>query len=228
MSAPNIIKKMDIFYFPTLKKVGQGQLKNFIHFLNFFGIKKPIRFAYIEEEGSLLNNLSLRENIYLDSIPSSVSAAKGFSLEEELSKTGNEALLELFSKITLLDELPQNVDEQSRKLTSLIKGLLKESDFLFLESPEKNLHFENLNLFKKALEFQTSTQGQTILIASPDELTWESFINKKVSRGPSKEFIISSIINNKTRELFIKDQEESSSEGILDFDSSNSTNKRAA
>lgn len=193
MTKKEAISKMDIILFKVTDHLQRRcQLKNFLHFLHSYGIKRPIRFAYVEGNAPLLNNLTLRENIYLDSLPHSLTQSKDFQLKSHLEKMGNEYLLKLFHKIGSLDCYPTEVDQQTRKIAALIKALMQNPDYLLLEKPEHDLDQEHLLLFVKAMEFQTIGQGLVVLISSPQEKFWQQHISKTVTRGPKQEFLVDS------------------------------------
>ena len=195
MTKNNKLHRSDIIFFKSdQNKFSSSQLKNFIHFLNSNGIKKPYRFSHIEGEGALIPTLSLRENIHLDSVPNQLSTSKDIHLSKLLEKTGNSHLLEMFNFIPELDQYPEKVSEQVKKLASLIKGMIQEADFLFLEKPERFLSEEHLELFVKAIHYQSQDLGQIVFIHSQDEKFWMRHISKIVSRGDKNEFLVTPVI----------------------------------
>lgn len=196
MKKDNQLNKSDIIFFKSdPKKFSSSQLKNFIHFLNSNGVKKPYKFSHIEGEGALIPTLSIRENIHLDSVPNQLSTSKDIHLSKLLEKTGNSFLLEMFNFIPELDQYPEKVNEQVKKLASLIKGMIQEADFLFLEKPERFLDEEHLELFVKAIQYQSLDLGQIVFIHSTDEKFWFKYISKIVTRGDKNEFLVTPVIN---------------------------------
>ncbi|MBT3586580.1 MAG: hypothetical protein HN509_16850 [Halobacteriovoraceae bacterium] len=218
---------MDILLFQSTEKLASHcQLKNFIHFLHCNGIKGPIRFAFIEADAPLLNNLTIRQNIHLDSIPQTMTQSGDFQLKEHLQENCNPHLSKILDCIGLLDELPTNVDDQTRKLAGLLKGLLQKADYLFLESPEKYLSKDNLKIFIKAMEFQTANTGQIVFINSDQESLWHPYISKTVSRRPSENFEILAVNKQGTGEPFQEAPE--TKEGVLQFYNLDKNKGRAA
>jgi ABC-type lipoprotein export system ATPase subunit len=202
MTRNNQLHKSDIIFFRSdPSKYTSSQLKNFIHFLNSNGIKRPYKFSNIEGEGALIPNLSIRENIHLDSVPNQLSTSKDIHLSKLLEKTGNSHLLEMFNFIPELDNYPEKVNEQVKKLASLIKGMIQEADYLFLEKPEMYLEEKHLDLFLKAIHYQAKSLGQIVFVHSQDEKFWRSHISKIVTRGDKNEFLVTPVICNVNQEV---------------------------
>lgn len=191
-----------LFHFENSGK--SCRLKHFLHFLNSQGARRPLRFAYIEAEGPLIGNLSLRENIYLDSIPNSLSETKDFQMRSFLQRSSNHHLIEFYNRIPLLDELPGAVDAQTRKMAALFKGLLQSADFLFLESPERYLDDETLAVFTSALRFQAAGRAQTVLIDSENPQFWTPYANKAVEHLADGSYEVKPILSGKVKRKFLE------------------------
>lgn len=161
---------------------GLSALKNFLSFLKINKAVQPLRFSYIDSEGSLIPALSLKENISLDSIPSTVSATKKFTLEDYLERMDNPFLIKLYNKIELVEDLPYQVDGQTRKMAALVKGLLQRADFLFLDRPEQYLDHESLKTFKNALLHNLQVNKQTLLLTSERPSFWAPYVTKTVNQ----------------------------------------------
>jgi hypothetical protein len=197
-----LIQKMDVLFFKP-KQESTPELREYLAFLASIKIKRPYRFAFIDSEGSLINTMTLRENIHLDSVPTKLSITKEHELSHLLKRLGNNALLELFNRIDSWDVVSSKVNDRERKIAALLKGLLQEAEYIFLNNPEKYLNEEELNLFKKALEFQMSTFGQIAFISSPDYGAWEPFCSKLVSRGQGQQFQITAKTHSLLGQAFL-------------------------
>lgn len=174
----------DIILFNNLEVDGAPScLKQFLSFLKMQSIPSPPRFAYVDPEGSLLPSLSLKENISLDSIPSTISSTAQFTLEDYLERLGNKHLVQLYQFIELTDDNPYQVDSRTRKIAALVKGLLQKTDFLFLENPEKYLSKDVLQVFKAAMLTQLNNHKQTLLINAQTQEEWTPIVTKTVSPG---------------------------------------------
>jgi ABC-type thiamine transport system ATPase subunit len=172
----------DIILFNPLEDCGAPScLKQFLSFLKMQSIPAPPRFAYVDTEGSLLPGLTLKENISLDSIPSTISSTARFTLEDHLERIGNKHLVKLYQFIELTDDCPYQVDSRTRKIAALVKGLLQRTDFLFLENPEKYLSKEVLRVFKAAMLTQLNLHKQTLLIKAHALEEWTPLITKTVT-----------------------------------------------
>ncbi|MCO4792620.1 MAG: ATP-binding protein [Bacteriovoracaceae bacterium] len=224
MDKKNQLITSDILLFKNEEnRYGHSQLKNFLSFLSSNGIRRPYKFAYIESEGPLIPKLSLRENIHLDSVQMSLSNTKEMELQNLLKKIGNEYLLELFTKINDLESKSSQVNDQTRKVAALIKGLIQEADYLFLERPEKHLSDDNLKLFVKALNYQSQTNGQVIFISSPSLLFWQGKVTKIITRGAKKEFLVTPVIKQPGTSLLPPDKLKNEESNVisLNFDKEN-------
>ena len=123
MDKKNQLNRSDILLFKNEEnRYGHSQLKNFLSFLSFNSVKRPYKFAYIESEGPLISNMTLREHIHLESVPLSLSNSKETELKNLLDKIGNEELLGLFNVISDLEKKVSDVSDQVRKIAALIKG----------------------------------------------------------------------------------------------------------
>ena len=183
------IKKEGIILFKIFRKNNEHcQLKDFINFLNFIGEKKPLKFSYVDIDANLLGNLTLKENIFLESIPNSLANTKEFQLQEFLEKKDNRHLAKLFDKVDNIDLLPNQVSVEVRKLTVIVKGFLQDMDYLFFESPERHLSSDNLKTFIRALRYHVRSQSKTALVCSSLEKLWLPFCSSLITYNQKKEF----------------------------------------
>lgn len=186
------IDKNDIIFFQESKELeNYCLLKYFIHFLHSIGIKRPLNFSYVEENGPLIDNLTLKENILLESIPNGLSSTKEFQLYTYLKRTGNIYLINLFNKIKHLEEYPKNTDIETRKITALFRGLVRKADYIMLERPEKHLSEQNFLLFINAMTYQIKNRPQMALINSSSFNPFMNLVSKIVYKDQSEKFIIS-------------------------------------
>ena len=230
MDSRLLFEKRDILLFQyTDKKVPRSHLRNFIQFLACAGVggPGPFSFSHGDSEGTLLSNLTLRENIYLDLYWNKFED-KSFCLKQFFADHDNRHLKEFFDKIPLLDEYPQNVDDQTRKMTSLLKTLLRPSGYLFLESPEKYLQGGNLDIFFKAVDCERWKSGLTVLIFSEQGESLREYVNKDVFCAENRRFVV------KSRTLVVPGVEQASrrvlrdSEGVLEFTFQKASKKKVA
>ncbi len=192
-----------IFYFPLEEKtVNFCQLKLLTNFVKF-NYKVPVlKFSYIDSEGSLLGNLSLKENIELSSDKTDIDSFSNFEIEQILENFGNYYLTELYKKVDQSEK--ETKDKESVKIASLVKSFFRSGPYYFYHSPEKFLTKENLNLFIKALEIQSLTSHQTILIASENQGIWNQLATHLVKRDHNKKFQVLPIIRKAENGLIVK------------------------
>lgn len=170
----------------------QCQLKYFLNFVKFLDLKRWTDFAYVPEESDLLPNLTLKENLFLEAIPPSLSLSKEFQLREFLQKTGNEYLLQIFKMISHPDYYPSQVDLHEKKLICLLRALLKESEFLFLEEPSLHLkeNAEEISLIKLALSHESKKRNRVVIISMKKWEVWADLITKVITRVPQGRYLI--------------------------------------
>ncbi|MCY4523535.1 MAG: hypothetical protein OXB84_02225, partial [Halobacteriovoraceae bacterium] len=160
------IKKEGILLFKAFLKKRHCKLKDFLNFLNFINVEKPIKFSYVDADATLFPNITLKENILLESISNSLANSKEFQLREFFKRKDNKHLAKLFEKIKKLDIPSHKADMESKKLTVIIKAFLQDVDYLFFESPEKHLSGENLKIFIRALKYHVKGPDKVALIST--------------------------------------------------------------
>lgn len=166
---------MSIVLFNKNSKSGSRdgcQLRDFINLLISNKVPRPFSFSHVDSDGILMDTLTLRENLQLELVTTSFHDSAQFSVDEYIQGIGNPYLMELYKKITLLDELPKNVDLQTKKITALIRGCVRKADYVFLEAPEKHLLSENNKLLISALEHRCNTLKSTAIVSSTQETMW--------------------------------------------------------
>lgn len=213
--APEITKG-DILIFETEnQKHNQSQLKDFIYFLKYCGRRGAIKFNHVEEKATLLQNLTLKENILLDS---GIKNIEDKDLVPLLADRGMIYLSLMAKKLENVNLYPNQVDIETKKITALIKVLFSSSDYLFLERPEKYLSKSTQDLFISAL-FQSLTQkGQILLLTSSQRNMWLQHVTKVVTRSKNGHFSLDAVLS----------QKEVVTKGHLEFDGPQFTQKKAA
>jgi ABC-type lipoprotein export system ATPase subunit len=193
----------------------QSQLKDFLHFLKFCGKRGALKFNHLEEKATLIKALSLKENILLDT---GLKSEGKFDIVKTLDSRGHSYLAEMAKGVENFDLLPNEVDIETRKITSLIKAITLKSDYLLLEKPEKYLSKKNTDLFLSAL-FQTMTQsGQILMLTSENRNLWLSHVTKVVTRSDNGRFTLDAILS----------QNEIVNHGHLEFSNNVESIKKAA
>lgn len=194
MYKKNTLVDSDIILFFTSKENRRFcQLKNILHFLKSINIKKSIKFSYCREAGDLIENLTLKENLYLEAFSSSLSSSKDFQLKNYLTKNGNKDLANLFKKAGNLERYPHDANEEEKKTVGLIKSLLVDADFLIYEKPEKYLSDETFDSFLNAMKYLSKMKGKIIIIHPEKDCLWTNHITKIATQAQNKQYVIGSV-----------------------------------
>lgn len=156
--------------------------KEFIQFLHFIGEHSPLKFSYAGQNSKLVSNLSVRQNIYLDSIPLFLTKSKEFELTSYIQRTGNIPLHNLATKLEGLDLFPCTLNPQQTQISVLIKALIQKSKFLILNNPQAFLSHENKALLFQALHFIKKSEKRIILLKTNDESFFQELITKTITR----------------------------------------------
>jgi len=178
-----------------------SKLNEFISFLKFNRVNLPYKFSYVSHDDCLIPEITLNENILMNFSPNSLTAGREFQFQEFLRERPNRELENLYKKISIPHELPVNSDAQMRKISALIKSLIFEGQFIFLESPENDLDQESIALFISILKDHISRHKQNVFIYSDDLNLWKPHVHQQVKREKDYRFSTQKIVNNASREL---------------------------
>ncbi len=184
----------EIYLFTTgPKEYNSTMLSEFINFLKFHKARMPYKFSFVGKDPLLMNELTLNQNIMIDFSADSLTENKEMQFEEFLAHKENVHLKELYLQIDTVAKLPLYVDTQINKITSLLCALLKEGEFIFLESPEENLDPKSLAIFIKALKTQIDIKQQNVFIFSKNIEFWKQHSQKLVFRSQDFKFTTTEI-----------------------------------
>ncbi len=181
----------------------QSHLKNFINALNYYQMKKPFKFSYISKNGQLILDLSLRENILLDSTDHALLDDQESKWNDVLLKHDNKDMITLMNHIHDLESTPKTARENCLKIASLVKALLNKSEYIFLESPEKHLNDIQLAIFVKALKFHAKNNSTIVFIHSENQNLWRNVANKQLLFSENRRFILRPVVQHHLKEKFL-------------------------
>lgn len=173
-----------------------SKLNEFLSFLKFNKINLPYKFSYVGRGDGLIPDMTLNENILMDFSPDSLTAAREFQFQEFLKEQPNRDLEKLYQKVVFPHELPAHSDAQMRRLASLIKSLIFEGQFIFLEEPEKELDEETIALFISAMKDHIARHKQNVFIFSGNLNLWLPHVHKHVKREKDFSFSTEKITGN--------------------------------
>lgn len=173
-------------------------LSEFMAFIKSQKITSPFTFAYVGDETNLMPNLTLNENILMNFSPRSLTTEKENQFEEYLNLKQNYYIKKLYNKLIDKDLIVHAANPEMKKIASLIKALITDSEYIFLENPEKDLS-ENIRiLFTKALNTHLELNEINAFIYSSNEELWKPHCSHSVARNKYFQFHIESITVDKT------------------------------
>lgn len=210
----NTPQAKDIIYFETTTVGHQTQniIKNYLNYLKCHQLKGPYRFCHVQSDYELIESMTLRENIYLDTMPVSLTQSQDRQFYGQMKSQTNNHLIKLLNGIDSLDSLPAHSDQRTRKILGLSKALMQDVDYLFFESPEKHLDNTDLELFVQALQFHLGLHDKTVLVSSDRPKLWLPYATKRVFRDDKSKFSTEDLSQKKLQKFFLRSTEEDFSE----------------
>lgn len=112
--------------------------------------------GYIMQGQNLLQNLTVRENIYL---PVSMNP------DNERGKKDIERLLETFGLAHMADEYPENLSGGEQRRVSIARAFVQNPNLVIADEPTSNLDPENAKIIMESFK-KLSDQGATVLIST--------------------------------------------------------------
>lgn len=165
-----------------------SKLSEFLSYLKFNKTSPQHKFSYVGPYDGLIPELTINENILMNFNPDSLTTAREFQFQEFLGSQPNRALQNLYQMISTPHELPARTDAQMRKIASLIKSLVFEGQFIFLEEPEKDLENDTLILFIAAMKEHMALNKQNVFIFSSQIDVWMPHVQYIVKREKNFKF----------------------------------------
>jgi hypothetical protein len=182
MTKANFEDTFEIYLFTEETGGNFSRLSEFISFLKFNRVNLPYKFSYVSRGDNLIPELTLNQNILMDFSPNSLTASKEMQFQDFLKEPHNTTLEKLYQKVALPNELPLHTDAQMKKVSSLLKALVCEGQFIFLEEPERDLDPETMGLFIAALKEKIRKNKQNVFIFSLNLNLWLPHVNYHVER----------------------------------------------
>jgi len=189
-------KNYSIYLFETPKETidqNRSMLNDFLQFIKSQKVKPPFKFSYVGKIDALFSELSLLDNILIDFHGHSLTSDKEEQFFEFLKLKENESLKRLFSKLNNPKIQASEANTEMRKIASLIKALISESDFILLDSPEVELSLNAQEIFFDALKIHVETYDKNVLVSTFNKEFIYKYISYVVSRNAQSEFVISNL-----------------------------------
>ncbi len=163
------------------------RLNTFLTILKSLKERGPYNFSYSSSQGSLINSLTISENIVMDSISKSHFDINNFNLKTYIEQLINIAIIQLFNSITLPDLYPEKSNPEVIKIACLIKTLISTSKYIFLDHPEKYITEKNMTPLISALKYEALNNNRIIIINSSNNC-WNSVAKKEIKQEQSNNF----------------------------------------
>jgi ABC-type multidrug transport system ATPase subunit len=197
-------------------------LNDFLAFLKFNRVLAPYKFSYVGNEGNLIQDLTLKQNLLLDYTSASLTEEKELHFKNFIKEKANTFLEALYTSIVNINDVPANATKEEIKIVCLMKALISEVPFIFLENPEQDLSPVNFKNFKEALKYQVKLQTQNVFITTFNSILWDDIITKVVTRNEDYSFkvtdkIIQNNFNIMKKEFFKNQNKETTNLPALQF-----------
>lgn len=163
-------------------------INEFLAYLKYCRVMGPYKFSFVGPGENLIPDLTLKQNIMIDYTNASLSEDKEIHFKSKLKERPNIYLEALYHKILNINDIPANATKEELKLVGLIKALISESPFIFLENPELDLAEDTFKLFQDALKIQIELSGQNVFIQTYQIEKWSNLVDKVVSRNKDYSF----------------------------------------
>lgn len=186
----------DIVLIPKSKQNGFCQLGQYIQLLKYLQVRPPYQFSYLGQDSTLINNLTIKENIEMV-IHNSLERKNPLAqLRRQLSEQKREKLTLLLEKIEMIELLPTKVTPAQRKLAGIIKALIRPSKYLFFENIEEHLNGPEIKLVTDAILEHRSIFNCTIFLKSENSELWFKQATKLLTRNKDLSYSFSTIVKD--------------------------------
>lgn len=207
-----------LFNYPN-KTESSTKLSEFLSFLKFNKASLPYKFSFVSREASLIPEMTLNQNLLIDFSPNSLTESKEVQFQDFLKLPENVAFEKLYKTMELPHVYPEHSDAQMKKVCTLIKALLCEGQFIFLEEPEVDLSPMTLSLFIIALKEHVRQHQVNVFIYSQNLAMWSPHSQKMVQRNKDFSFQVSQVTKNylwieEREKFYAKTEEEKNFEGL--------------
>lgn len=196
----NKIEKGDILFFDTLSDSNCNQLKNFIFFLKNIDKSSKVQFSYLDEDGSLISNISLKDNLILEATTSLCDKKLQNKLDSFMDESNNFGLKKLYNSIENINLITKESTKETIKIVALIKALIKNCKYYLINLPEKHLSNDNLTNAIAAITHKAKKEDKIIFLSTENQEIWAEYSNKVVRKTPFEEFKIINIANESSEE----------------------------
>lgn len=171
------------------EKKFRNSLKEFIYYLRYSGVKGVIDFAYSAHMDSIHPSLSIKDNFILDSVPTSLIKNKEDNFRFRLEELKNRSLVDLIMTLEPIERNASELDPEQIKLASILKSLLAQTDYIFLEKPDEGLSVETLAKIKECLSYEVKNNNRKVFIKPANTDAWIDVATDIITKNSKQEYI---------------------------------------
>lgn len=170
----NSLDKMDnpsIQFFKPGKKI--NHLRWLLSYLAQRGESRPYRFSFAGPNHELIDHLTIRENLELSCVDLELIHKNEQEIEKKIFRLKNPHLFDFFQIVIPQLEKPfAELAKREKKITSLLRALVQNSRFIFLDRPEIDLYLTDLQLLARVLNHKSARMQREIIIITNATNIW--------------------------------------------------------
>lgn len=191
MSEIQYIGQKQIFLFDEISQTSNANnsLKEFIYYLKYSGNRGMINFAFSSANENIHQHLSIKDNYILDSVPTSLIKDKEDNFSQRIEGLKNSHLKDLVIETNDINRIVHNLSSQEKKLVSIVKALLSDSEYIFLDKPDIEQPIALVNKIKEAILFEVEKNQRKVFLISNKREVWLDISTDIITRNEQKEFI---------------------------------------
>tara|TARA_B100001971_G_scaffold111191_1_gene102209 strand:+ start:155053 stop:155697 length:645 start_codon:yes stop_codon:yes gene_type:complete len=164
-------------------------LKEFMFYLKYSGKRGKINFALSSSNENVHYHLTIKDNYILDSVPTSLIVDREDNFSRRVDNLQNPHLKELVYKTDCIERLVKDITPQEKKLVSVVKALLSDSEYIFLDNPDIGQDIEIVNIIKKAIIFEVENYHRKVFLKSDKREIWLDISTDIISRNENNKYI---------------------------------------
>ncbi|MBG60533.1 MAG: hypothetical protein CMJ16_08760 [Peredibacter sp.] len=189
MTDLKVLHSPEIYLFNSeQRQFGANVLKDFLYYIKFTGKKGLINFSFSANEDGLHQNLSIKENYILDAVPSSLIKNSEDNFIHTSENLTNPHLKDLIARTNCIERLVKDLEREERKLVGIVKTILSNSEYIFMDSPDKFISPETLAIIKAALEYESSHNNRKVFLKAATKERWLDIVTHWISKDESGRF----------------------------------------
>lgn len=171
------------------QNTNSNALKEFMYYLKYSGKRGKINFALSSSFENVHAHLSIKDNYILDSVPTSLIINKDDNFSQRVDGLKNEYLKELVYETHCIDRIVKDISSTEKKLVSIVKALLSDSEYIFLDNPDNEQDIKTVKKIKDAIMFEVNNYNRKVFLMSDKREIWLDISTDIISRSQSNEYI---------------------------------------